>query len=433
MLSLSPVTPSSIDSAPKSTEEIDHLERSTKKIKSDPRESCNSVEACPMESENEDIHSELARVSQPEDSPMEQQRESHAAIKELPKPIEKGRSFKATLLNEYTSTENFESSREEFEDLSEDEDMDIQDPPKTKSRIKAPVAAPELTVTKPISFNGNTVPEVSEDLGYGEWMVVSRRKERKNGPVNNGPRRVQAQKGKSVAQSVNMINGKTNPNSGQQYRPRGQPDNGAGPSRQPTFQQAQPKDTGTNLRSRPNETRFKPSNKASAKDNPLGGHRYEDNPLLRKLKNPTKANPVAEAGGKAQSDILSNRPIFSPISNMEVILDIPNPTPASNKQPPLPESSAPTLLEKPPDIMTYHEFARASECNRELSQGEHGDRFRHRSRSPSKSGLVARGTEVQNQTLGPSNVEVSQSHGFPEAIGAARASETEDPQTPRLV
>lgn len=67
---------------------------------------------------------------------MEHQREIRAAIKEIPKTVEKARSFKATLLNKYKSTENLGPSREEFDELSDDEDMNVQDPPKTKSRIK---------------------------------------------------------------------------------------------------------------------------------------------------------------------------------------------------------------------------------------------------------------------------------------------------------
>ncbi|KAI8524131.1 hypothetical protein RHMOL_Rhmol13G0126100 [Rhododendron molle] len=566
-----------------------------------------------MESKTEGTPSEVAPISQPEDSPMEPQRETRTTMKEISKPIEKARSFKATLLNEYQSTETPEASRAEFDDLSDDEDMEVPDPPKTKSRIKVnfskdhlkrirqqyrglftpvdlglgfylirfetrsdynkvytggpwviqdhylivrkwqpdfkadrataiktavwmrfpflpyeyydeeslfeiakelgkplkvdintingirasyarvcveldlsqpleisvairnedylieyehihlicfecgrvghrrdscsfkairnslgdgeqvTVAAPVLTVPKPVSFNGNTVPDVSEGIGYGEWMVVSRRKERRNGPVVNGPRKVQAQRGKSAAQSVNLPNGKPNQNPSPQYRPRGQNENGAGPSNQPMTQQTQTKDTSTNPRPRQSETRSKPPNSASAKDNHQLGHRYDDNPLLRKPRNPSTSTPVVEIGATAQGEIHPNRPIFSPVSNMEVVLDIPNPNSTQNKQPPHLESSALTPLKKPPDIITYHEFARTTECNRELPQGEHGDRFRQRSRSPNKSGLVARGAEAQSQALGSCDVEDSQSHGITEANGAAGASQGKDPQAPRPI
>lgn len=202
--------------------------------------------------------------------------------------------------------------------------------------------------------------EVSEEIGYGEWMVVSRRKDRKNGPVSDGPRRVQAQKGKSVAQPGGLTNGKTHPNSGQQYRPKGQHENGASSSRRTVD-----RNTDINPRTRPNENRPKPTTSAPSKEK-SSGHRYEDNPLLRKSKNNTKTNAAVEVGGKAQSDKQSNKPIFSPVSSMEVVLDIPNPTSPKNQQPPFKESSITNPRKKPPNITTYHEFARASECNHEL-------------------------------------------------------------------
>ncbi|KAI8568993.1 hypothetical protein RHMOL_Rhmol02G0244600 [Rhododendron molle] len=87
---------------------------------------------------------------------------------------------------------------------------------------------------------------------------------------------------------------------------------------------------------------------------------------------------------------------------------------------------------KPPDIITYHEFARASECNRELSQGEHGDRFRHRSRSPNKSSLVARGGEVQSQTLRPVLGDDSQPHCNLETNGPSGLSQESDLQASGL-
>ncbi|KAG5551626.1 hypothetical protein RHGRI_009893 [Rhododendron griersonianum] len=85
--------PPSTDSVSQSTEETNHLERSTKKIKRDHPESSIPVEICPMESEIEGNPSEVAKASQMEDSPMEHQREIRAAIKEIPKPTEKARSF----------------------------------------------------------------------------------------------------------------------------------------------------------------------------------------------------------------------------------------------------------------------------------------------------------------------------------------------------
>lgn len=111
MNALVSATPPTTDSTTKSTEEADHLERSTKKVKRDHPEAHSPVENCPMESENEGLLSSVVETPQPEDSPMEHQREIRAAIKEIPKPVEKARSFKATLLNEYKSMENLGPSR----------------------------------------------------------------------------------------------------------------------------------------------------------------------------------------------------------------------------------------------------------------------------------------------------------------------------------
>ncbi|KAG5557881.1 hypothetical protein RHGRI_007949 [Rhododendron griersonianum] len=194
---------------------------------------------------------------------------------------------------------------------------------------KTTVEAPDSSAPKPISFNGNVVPEVSKEIGYGEWMVVTKRKERKNGPVGNGsqgPRSVQTQKGKSAAQYVSLPNGKTHPNSGQQFRPKGQQEKGVGTSRQTADQQAHPKDTGINPKARLNENRSKTNTSALTKEHTPSGHKYDDNPLLRKPRNNTKINQSVEVGTKAQNENQPNRPIFSPVSNMEVVLDIPNPT-----------------------------------------------------------------------------------------------------------
>ncbi|KAI8566029.1 hypothetical protein RHMOL_Rhmol02G0007400 [Rhododendron molle] len=277
------------------------------------------------------------------------------------------------------------------------------------------VAIPERTVPKSVSFNGNTVPEVSEDIGYGEWMVVSRRRERKNGPMGHGPRRIPNNKEKSAAHSGGELNNRTNSNLSQQYKPRNPTENGAGPSRQTYVNHSK-------------ENRSKTTNSASVKESKQQSHRYEDNPLLRKPKSANQPNPLSEVGSKAQREEYSSRPTVSPVSHMEVVLEVPNPNSSSNSTPPPSENLIPTPLRKPPDIATYHEFARASECNRELPQGEHGDRFRHRSRSPHKSGLVARRAEVQSQTLESSIVEDSQSHRISEAAGAARTSQGEDSQ-----
>ncbi|KAI8550986.1 hypothetical protein RHMOL_Rhmol06G0149500 [Rhododendron molle] len=132
------LSPSTSDSKPKSTEEADHLERSTKKIKSDHPANPNSVEICPMESENEGQPAGSPGIAQTEDTPMEPQRGIRLAIKEIPKPAEKARSFKAILLNERKSREGPETIQVEsgFDDSSDDEDMGLQDPPTTKSRIK---------------------------------------------------------------------------------------------------------------------------------------------------------------------------------------------------------------------------------------------------------------------------------------------------------
>lgn len=89
-----------------------------------------------MESENEGQPAGSPGITQLEDTPMESQREIRLAIKEIPKPAEKARSFKAILLNERKSKEGPEAIQADFDDSSDDEDMEIQDPPTTKSRIK---------------------------------------------------------------------------------------------------------------------------------------------------------------------------------------------------------------------------------------------------------------------------------------------------------
>lgn len=124
------------DSTTKSTEEADYLERSIKKIKSDHLDTQSPVESSPVESKNKGPLSASVEIPSQEDTHMEHQGEISAAIKEIPKPIEKARSFKATLLNEFKSTKNLEQNRSEFDEISDDEDMDPQDPPKTKSRIE---------------------------------------------------------------------------------------------------------------------------------------------------------------------------------------------------------------------------------------------------------------------------------------------------------
>ncbi|KAI8570072.1 hypothetical protein RHMOL_Rhmol01G0004700 [Rhododendron molle] len=277
------------------------------------------------------------------------------------------------------------------------------------------VTPPESSAAKAVSFNGNPVPEKSEEIGYGEWMVVSRRKTKKIGPIGNGPqgpKRVQAQNGKGPAQNVSISKSKASTSSNLQYRPKEN-------HRDQTLVQQGKREGSSKQASNGN---------AQEKLDSQQGVRYEFNPLLRKLESSNKTSPPTEEGGKAQSDKPIDRPIFSPVSDMEVILDIPNPTPASHSQPPFSENSKTTPLRKPPDIIMYHEFARATECNRELSQGEHGDSIRRRSRSPSKSGLVARGVEAQSQTLGSSAVAVSQPQTITEANGAASPSQGEDPQ-----
>lgn len=149
-----------------------------------------------------------------------------------------------------------------------------------------------------------------------------------------------------------------------------------------------------NPRTKPNENHPKPMGNAQPKENTHLGHKYENNPLLRKPRNSPIDTTSKDGGEKAPKDSQPNRPVFSPISEMKVVIDITNPTSmqiisplqkGNTKSNPNPSPH----LKKPPDIVTYHEFARVAECHRELPQGEHVDRTRRRSHSPSKSCLVA--------------------------------------------
>lgn len=83
-------------------------------------------------------------------------------------------------------------------------------------------------------------------------------------------------------------------------------------------------------------------------------------------------------------------------------------------------------LKKPPDILTYHEYARTTDCSRELPQGEHVVRTRERSGSPSKRSLVVGRTKIQDQAMPGGN---GQPHGDSEAPDPSRASQEQDPQT----
>lgn len=86
---------------------------------------------------------------------------------------------------------------------------------------------------------------------------------------------------------------------------------------------------------------------------------------------------------------------------------------------------------KPPDILTYHELARNSEGGGELPQGEHVDRTRERSCSPSKRSLVARGNAVQDQTMQVPSGRNVQPHGSIQPDDPSGFGQEQDPQTLR--
>ncbi|KAE9464876.1 hypothetical protein C3L33_03217, partial [Rhododendron williamsianum] len=274
---------------------------------------------------------------------------------------------------------------------------------------------PTVTITekpapKAVNFNGNSVPDETEEIRYGEWMVVTRRKPRKNGPTGNGPQgtnRLQAQSnGKCIAQNVSQNKNKASTSLGPQYRPnennrdqaKTQQEKAPSPQNQAMEKAAQQREMDKNHRPKPNDNRPKPNGSAQQKEISYSGHKYENNPLLRKQKsNPPDITTMKEVGENTSNGSQPTKPIYSPINSVEVILDIPNPNSSQNPH-----------LKKPPDILTYHEYARTTDCSRELPQGEHVVRTRERSGSLSKRSLVVGGTKIQDQAMPGGN---GQPHG----------------------
>lgn len=287
------------------------------------------------------------------------------------------------------------------------------------------VASPEPSAAKAVSFNGNPVPEKTEEIGYGEWMVVNRRKTKKNGPIGNGPqglKQVQAQNGKGPAQSVIMNKNKAPTSSGLQYKPK------ENHKDQASVQQEK----------REGSSKQASNGNAQKKSDHQPGFRYEFNPLLRKQNNNTHDTVMKDVGGSPQKKDQPTKPTYSPIVGMEIVLDIPNPNTSSNIQLPPTENANPhsipkknTQQKKPPDILTYHEFARNSEGGGELPQGEHVDRTRERSCSPSKRSLVARGTAIQDQAIQDTSGRNVQPHGNTQTDDPPGLGQEQDPQTLR--
>lgn len=196
------------------------------------------------------------------------------------------------------------------------------------------VASPEPSAAKAVSFNGNPVPEKAEEIGYGEWMVVNRRKTKKNGPIGNGPqgpKRVQTQNGKGPAQNVSMHKNKAQASSGLQYKPK------ESHKDQVSVQQGKRDGSSKNVS----------NGNAQKKTDHQPGIRYEFNPLLRKQNNNIQDSYMKDVGGSPQKKGQPIKPTYSPIEGMEIVLDIPNPNNIpSNIQLPPSEISNPQPIPK---------------------------------------------------------------------------------------
>lgn len=136
---------------------------------------------------------------------------------------------------------------------------------------------------KAVNFNGNLVPDEPSEVGYGEWMIVTRRnqtKNRPNGPPQNGINRVHRPKPQSTV--------KPGPNGSQKERVDGPSNLETARSKGPMAQASWPtycaneahKNKPKNVVGKP-----KPSSHSSTKDKasqPQLEHVYDQNPLLKK-------------------------------------------------------------------------------------------------------------------------------------------------------
>lgn len=211
----------------------------------------------------------------------------------------------------------------------------------------------ELTVdnhtradNKPVRFNGQVAQEEPKEIGFGEWMVVSRQPRKLNSP--NGPRNPEAQ----AHNRPNARNTKPLDQPQKQYK-------GKGPAQQPAT-------------SKPN------------KPNPIG-----------KFSSGSRFSPLAGQASTSSPIPISDQPtpVLIPIlkkvtttakpkqPNPNLTVDVPfttlSPTPIPTTKP-LPAITT----------VTYHEFARNAEAAAQGRQEESGIQGRDRSSSPHRDRMV---------------------------------------------
>lgn len=249
-----------------------------------------------------------------------------------------------------------------------------------------PIDDPVTSSNKAVKYNGNIVPEKPEEIGYGDWMLVTRKnynKTRSNGSGSNATQRDAGPKQQPMGKDGPKINIQRNEDG-----PHG---NGNRKSKGPMAQQ----DKNIN---RPNLAKNKGNTTTTLKRKGVASHgeyRFESNPLLKQQ--PTAQQP-SNTFKPTNGIIIDLKPNTSseeitPIAHFQSSGGLtPSTSTSTSTNPPNPKA--------PPDIhllptTTYHEFARNSTNSDQLPQSEMVYRIRDRSSSPSRCSVVDGGNRIE--------------------------------------
>ncbi|KAI8527241.1 hypothetical protein RHMOL_Rhmol12G0060300 [Rhododendron molle] len=265
--------------------------------------------------------------------------------------------------------------------------------------------------TSDVKFNGQVAENGIAEIGFGEWMIVSRKSKWPN--RSSGPFKTEAQSEGFKYRNNNYKSHPESDHTGPSKVQSNGPLNKRGPLLRNSAQQnlAQSKKPTNNLSSDPKGSRFTPLIEADSDNRPQ--------PVLV----PIKSVPAQKQKGKGQLIQEVSRPqkVYSAVNDITVDLEIGNPcistppthtpSPSFSTQPPLPQTATnlslvdTAKLGRPPDpisinTLTFHEFARNSEISHSIPQDQDQGvvRNRDRSNSPSRGHMVVGKAKHEDKT-----------------------------------
>ncbi|KAH7836912.1 hypothetical protein Vadar_007340 [Vaccinium darrowii] len=260
-------------------------------------------------------------------------------------------------------------------------------PAAEKTAIANPtVGESDSSDVKAVMYNGKIVPDKPEMLGYGDWMLVTRRNQNRNRPTGqaqNGAQRDNQMKTQQATKPGNKIHNLESEGGPSSSDPR----KGKGPLAQLSKPTARPNVQKPRTSVSIAQKRKGPSTHAD--------YKFDFNPLLKQQ---TQAQAAKVSFKPTDAIIIDLNPSNIPDFTLP---DATTPFPTSEAT----TSSLPIQTQKvPPDIsllptLTYHEFARSPNHNNQLPQNEVVFRARDRSQSPSRGHLAAGGDKPEDQTL----------------------------------